>query len=186
MKHKLFVLSGPSGVGKGTLANMIRLRNPDIALSISCTTREKREGEQDGVDYFFLTKEEFLRRANAGLFYEYSEHFDNFYGTPKDYVEKTLEEKNVLLEIDVNGGELVKAQRPDAVLIFLKAPSVEALRERLIRRNTESFDKIEKRLARLEYEYSLEKDYDYSVVNDDLEEAYEELIKIIGKESEKE
>ena len=97
-----------------------------------------------------------------------------------------LEEKNVLLEIDVNGGELVKAQRPDAVLIFLKAPSVEALRERLIRRNTESFDKIEKRLARLEYEYSLEKDYDYSVVNDDLEEAYEELIKIIGKESEKE
>lgn len=185
MRHKLFVLSGPSGVGKGTLAKMLKDRT-DIALSVSCTTRAPREGEKDGVDYFFLTKEEFLRRANKGLFYEYSEHFDNFYGTPKDYVEKMLESNNVLLEIDVNGGELVKKQCPYAVLIFLKAPSAEALRERLIRRNTESFEKIEKRLSRLDYEYSLERDYDYSVINDDLEKAYEELIQIIKKESEQE
>ncbi len=184
MKHKLFVLSGPSGVGKGTLAKMIKERNADIALSVSCTTRKPRAGETDGVDYFFLTKEEFLRRANGNLFYEYSEHFDNFYGTPKDYVESMLETKNVLLEIDVNGGELVKKQCPEAVLIFLKAPSVEALRDRLIHRNTESFEKIEKRLARLDYEYSLEKDYAYVVINDKLEKTYNELMEIIRKESE--
>ncbi len=184
MKHKLFVLSGPSGVGKGTLANMIRERNDDIALSVSCTTRAPRAGERDGVDYFFLSKEEFLRRANLNLFYEYSEHFDNFYGTPRDYVEEALKSKNVLLEIDVNGGELVKKQCPEAVLIFLKAPSVEALRDRLVHRNTESFEKIEKRLARLDYEYGLERDYDYVVVNDKLENAYKELMEIIRKESE--
>ncbi len=183
---KLFVLSGPSGVGKGTLANMLKERNPEIALSVSCTTRAPRKGETDGVDYFFLTREEFLERANKGLFYEYSEHFDNFYGTPKDYVEKMLETKNVLLEIDVNGGELIKKQCPDAVLIFLKAPSIEALRDRLVHRNTETYEKIEKRLARLDYEYSLEKDYDYVVVNDKLETAYNEILEIIKKESNKE
>ena len=183
---KLFVLSGPSGVGKGTLANMLKERNPEIALSVSCTTRSPRKGEVDGVDYFFLTRDEFLDRANRGLFYEYSEHFDNFYGTPKDYVEKMLETKNVLLEIDVNGGELIKKQCPEAVLIFLKAPSIEALRDRLVHRNTESYEKIEKRLARLDYEYSLEKDYDYVVVNDKLETAYNEILEIIKKESNKE
>ena len=183
---KLFVLSGPSGVGKGTLANMLKERNPEIALSVSCTTRAPRKGEVDGVDYFFLTRDEFLDRANRGLFYEYSEHFDNFYGTPKDYVEKMLETKNVLLEIDVNGGELIKKQCPEAVLIFLKAPSIEALRDRLVHRNTESYEKIEKRLARLDYEYSLEKDYDYVVVNDKLETAYNEILEIIKKESKKE
>ena len=183
---KLFVLSGPSGVGKGTLANMLKERNPEIALSVSCTTRAPRKGEVDGVDYFFLTRDEFLDRANRGLFYEYSEHFDNFYGTPKDYVEKMLETKNVLLEIDVNGGELIKKQCPEAVLIFLKAPSIEALRDRLVHRNTESYEKIEKRLARLDYEYSLEKDYDYVVVNDKLETAYNEILEIFKKESNKE
>lgn len=184
MKHKLFVLSGPSGVGKGTLAKMIKERNAaDVALSVSCTTRAPRDGEVDGVDYFFLSREEFLQRANNNLFYEYSEHFDNFYGTPKDYVEKSLENKSVLLEIDVNGGELVKKQCPEAVLIFLKAPSVEALRDRLVHRNTESFEKIEKRLSRLDYEYGLEKDYDYVVINDKLEKTYKELMEIIKKES---
>ena len=180
---KLFVLSGPSGVGKGTLANMLKERNPEIALSISCTTRPPRKGETDGVDYFFLSRGEFLERANKGLFYEYSEHFDNFYGTPKDYVEQMLKTKNVLLEIDVNGGELIKKKCPEAVLIFLKAPSIEALRDRLVHRNTESYEKIEKRLARLDYEYSLEKDYDYVVVNDKLETMYNEILEIIKKES---
>ena len=165
---------------------MLKERNPEIALSVSCTTRAPRKGEVDGVDYFFLTRDEFLDRANRGLFYEYSEHFDNFYGTPKDYVEKMLETKNVLLEIDVNGGELIKKQCPEAVLIFLKAPSIEALRDRLVHRNTESYEKIEKRLARLDYEYSLEKDYDYVVVNDKLETAYNEILEIIKKESNKE
>ena len=180
---KLFVLSGPSGVGKGTLANMLKERNPEIALSISCTTRPPRKGETDGVDYIFLSRGEFLERANKGLFYEYSEHFDNFYGTPKDYVEQMLKTKNVLLEIDVNGGELIKKKCPEAVLIFLKAPSIEALRDRLVHRNTESYEKIEKRLARLDYEYSLEKDYDYVVVNDKLETTYNEILEIIKKES---
>lgn len=180
---KLFVLSGPSGVGKGTLANMLKERNPEIALSISCTTRPPRKDETDGVDYFFLSRGEFLERANKGLFYEYSEHFDNFYGTPKDYVEQMLKTKNVLLEIDVNGGELIKKKCPEAVLIFLKAPSIEALRDRLVHRNTESYEKIEKRLARLDYEYSLEKDYDYVVVNDKLETTYNEILEIIKKES---
>lgn len=181
MKHNLFVLSGPSGVGKGTLARMLINRNPEIVISVSCTTRKPRANESEGKDYFFMTKEEFLAKANAGGFYEYSEHFDNFYGTPKDYVEEMLQTKDVLLEIDVNGGELVKKQNPNAILIFLKAPSIEELRNRLVKRNTETYEKIEKRLQRLDYEYSMEKDYDYVVVNDDLEQAYDEIIKIIEK-----
>lgn len=181
MKHNLFVLSGPSGVGKGTLARMLINRNPEIVISVSCTTRKPRANESEGKDYFFMTKEEFLAKVNAGGFYEYSEHFDNFYGTPKDYVEEMLQTKDVLLEIDVNGGELVKKQNPNAILIFLKAPSIEELRNRLVKRNTETYEKIEKRLQRLDYEYSMEKDYDYVVVNDDLEQAYDEIIKIIEK-----
>lgn len=181
MKHNLFVLSGPSGVGKGTLAAMLIKRNPEIVISVSCTTRAPRKGESEGKDYFFMSREEFLDKANRGGFYEYSEHFDNFYGTPKDYVEEMLQKKDVLLEIDVNGGELVKKQNPEAVLIFLKPPSKEELRNRLIKRNSESYEKIEKRLSRLDYEYSMEKDYDYVVVNDDLERAYGEVVEIISK-----
>lgn len=181
MKHNLFVLSGPSGVGKGTLARMLIDRNPEIVISVSCTTRKPRENEFEGKDYFFMSKEEFLAKANAGGFYEYSEHFDNFYGTPKDYVEEMLQSKDVLLEIDVNGGELVKKQNPNAILIFLKAPSIEELRNRLVKRNTETYEKIEKRLQRLDYEYAMEKDYDYVVVNDDLERAYDEIVEIIAK-----
>lgn len=181
MKHNLFVLSGPSGVGKGTLARMLIERNPEITVSISCTTRKPRSGETDGKDYFFMSREDFLKKANGGGFYEYSEHFDNFYGTPRDYVEKTLKTKDVLLEIDVNGGELVKKQNPAAVLIFLKPPSLEELKNRLVKRNTESYERIEKRLERLSYEYSMEKDYDYVVVNDDLERAYGEIVQIITK-----
>lgn len=181
MKHNLFVLSGPSGVGKGTMAKLLKERLSDLAISISCTTRAPRAGEVDGKDYIFLTRKEFLDKANSDGFYEYSEHFDNFYGTPKDYVSKSLETKDVLLEIDVNGGELVKKQCPEAILIFLKPPSLEALRQRLTGRNTESYEKVEKRLERLPYEYSLEREYDYVVVNDDLESAYNEIVNIIKK-----
>ena len=181
MKHNLFVLSGPSGVGKGTIARMLVERNPEMAISISCTTRQPRPGEVDGKHYFFMSKEDFLKKANSGGFYEYSEHFDNFYGTPKDYVEKELLSKDVLLEIDVNGGEIVKKQNPKAILIFLKPPSTEELKRRLVERNSESFGKIEKRLARLDYEYAMEKDYDYVIVNDNLEEAYNEIVAIVNK-----
>jgi len=180
--NKLFVLSGPSGVGKGTLAKMLIKNNPDISLSISCTTRTARAGEVDGKDYFFITKEEFLSKVEKGGFLEYSNHFDSYYGTPKDYVEETLKTSHVLLEIDVNGGLEVKKSTDSAKLIFIAPPSLEELRNRLIKRNTETAEKIEKRLSRLDYELSQKDCYDYVVVNDDLNKAYNEIIEIIEKE----
>ena len=179
MKNNVIVLSGPSGVGKGTIANLLKART-DIKVSISCTTRSPRNGEINGKDYFFITKEEFLDKIKNDGFLEYSEHFGNYYGTPKDYVSKTLETNDVLLEIDVNGGTLVKEKEPNAKLIFLAPPSETELRNRLTKRNTESQEKIDERLSRLSYELSLKEKYDFVVINDDLEETYKKISTIIN------
>ena len=181
MKNVLIVLSGPSGVGKGTLAKMLKDRI-DMKVSISCTTRNPRVGEEDGKDYFFISKEKFLEKVESGGFLEYSNHFGNYYGTPKDYVEEALKEKDVLLEIDVNGGLSVKKADSNAKLIFLAPPSTEELKARLIKRNTETEEKITERLSRLDYEMSKQSEYDYTVINDDLEETYKKIIEIINKE----
>jgi guanylate kinase len=182
MKNLLLAISGPSGVGKGTLVNLLLERDRSLRLSVSCTTRAPRAGEEDGKQYFFLSKEEFERRIAADAFLEYDKHFDNYYGTPKDFVLKTLETKSVLLEIDVMGATDVKRKFPETVTIFIAPPSEKELKDRLRGRRSESDEQIETRLKRLDYELSFAKDYDYVVVNDRLEDAYGELCDIIKKE----
>lgn len=179
MANVLLVISGPSGVGKGTIVRALKKRRTDVVESISCTTRAPREGEKDGREYFFLSKAEFLRRIEENGFLEYDAHFENYYGTPKAFVEEQLKTKSVILEIDVEGALKVKKVRPDSVLVMIAPPSVEELKSRLVGRNTETEEQIEKRLARLEYELSKAKEYDFVVVNDDLESAIKQVEGII-------
>ena len=185
MRNVLFVLSGPSGVGKGTIAKKLIERNANYCLSISCTTRSPRVGEVNGKEYFFISKEEFINKINSNGFLEYSEHFDNFYGTPKDFVLEKLNFNDVLLEIDVNGGLNVKKEYDQAILIMVVPPSIEEIKNRLLKRGTESLEKIESRMSRIEYELGKKNLYDYSVVNDDLNIAVEEIEKIIEIEKNK-
>lgn len=182
MRNLLVVLSGPSGVGKGTVAKKIVEKDDNFALSISCTTRKPRKGEVDGREYFFIEKEEFLKKAENGGFLEYSEHFENYYGTPKDFVLSKLESKDVMLEIDVNGGLAVKGNFKDAILIMLLPPSAEEVKRRLIKRNTESEEKIKLRMERMKFELDKQKYYDYSVVNDDLDTTVKKIREIVKKE----
>ena len=179
MKNVLVVLSGPSGVGKGTIAKKLTKRNKDFFLSVSCTTRKPRNGETHGVEYFFITKDEFSEKVKNDGFLEYSEHFENCYGTPKEFVLEKLNSKDVILEIDVNGGLNVKKNYPNALLIMILPPSLEELKSRLIKRKTESLEKIELRMQRIEYELSKKDLYDYAVVNDDLEETVLKIENII-------
>ena len=179
MKNKLLVISGPSGVGKGTIVKAIKARRDDVVESISCTTRLPREGETHGKEYFFLTKEEFLQRIESDDFLEYDEHFGNYYGTPKSFVREMLKEKSVILEIDVVGALNAKKAIPESVLIMIVPPSVEELKRRLIGRGTETEDAIQNRLSRLDYELSQQDKYDYVVVNDDLERAIGQIEDIL-------
>lgn len=182
MRNVLIVLSGPSGVGKGTIAKILVERNKGLGLSISCTTRGPRNGEQDGREYFFISKVDFEKKIQENGFLEYSEHFENFYGTPKDYVEKSLETKDVILEIDVNGGLNAKNNYPNAILVMIVPPSLEELKNRLVARGTETEEKINLRLQRIDYELSKKDLYDYVVVNDNLSDAIVEIEQIISKE----
>ncbi|MDE7082830.1 MAG: guanylate kinase [Clostridia bacterium] len=179
MKNLLIVLSGPSGVGKGTVLKKLLSSSDGYALSVSCTTRKMREGEVDGKSYFFISKEQFLKTVEENGFLEYSNHFENYYGTPRKFVEKQLETHDVILEIDVNGALQVKKSYPEAILIMLLPPSQEALRNRLKGRATESEDEIDRRIKRAEYELSKQELYDYSVVNDDLEACVKRLNNLI-------
>ena len=182
MKNILMAISGPSGVGKGTLVKALLQKRKDVTVSVSCTTREPRPGEREGKDYFFLTREEFLRRAEAGDFLEYDEHFGNFYGTPKSFVREALKEKSVILEIDVVGALNAQKAFPECVLVMILPPSAEELKKRLRGRNSETEAEIESRLARLDYELSQRDKYDYAVVNDSLEGALARLEEILDGE----
>ena len=185
MKNVLMVVSGPSGVGKGTLVKRLCAERNDLALSVSCTTRAPREGEVHGREYYFISKDEFLRRVKDGDFLEYDEHFGNFYGTPISFVREQLKTRSVILEIDVVGGKNAKKAFPECVLIMIAPPSVQALRERLLGRNSETEEEIENRLSRLEYELAQAEFYDHVIVNDDLETAYRELNELIDNEKQK-
>ena len=179
MKHLLMAISGPSGVGKGTLVKTLIKRRADVVESVSCTTREPRAGEIHGREYFFISKEEFLRRIEESDFLEYDEHFGNYYGTPKSFVEQTLKSKSVIMEIDVVGALQAKKSFPECVLIMIAPPSLEELKARLTGRGTETEAEIENRLSRLEYELSHKDQYDYVIVNDDFEQAMSELNAIL-------
>ena len=181
-KHVLMAVSGPSGVGKGTIVKTILERREDVVESVSCTTRAPREGEVHGKHYFFLSHEEFQRRIQEDDFLEYDEHFGNYYGTPKSFVAETLKTKSVIMEIDVVGSLNAKKVFPECVLVMIVPPSIEELKKRLIGRGTEGKEEIEGRLARLEYEISQKDKYDYVIVNDDLETAIADVLKIIDGE----
>lgn len=181
-KGKLYVISGPSGAGKGTICHEL-LKDYSNEFSVSMTTREPREGEVHGEDYFFVSREEFLANIDEGKFLEYATVFDNLYGTPKDKVENRLERGyNVLLDIDVQGGLQVKKAMPEAILIFVLPPDMKTLRKRLEGRGTESEEKIEKRLSRALGEIKLIGEYDYYLINDELSKAVQDAESIMNAE----
>jgi guanylate kinase len=182
MKHEgvLIVLSGFSGAGKGTIVKRLMSQYDNYALSISMTTRAPREGELDGREYFFSTKEDFEKRIEENGLIEYACYCGNYYGTPKDYVQKMLKEgKDVILEIELQGAMKVKEQFPQALLLFVMPPSAEILKERLTGRGTETAEVIESRLARASEESEGIEQYDYIVVNDVLDECVERVHRII-------
>ncbi len=180
----LVVLSGPSGVGKGTVCRKLLESNPNMTLSISVTTRAMREGEKDGKDYFFRSKEEFSRMVRDGEFLEYMRVFGTHsYGTPKKYVQEQLDAgRDVILEIDVQGGLRVKEVCPEAVLVFLAPPSMEELKHRLINRGTESEESIERRTDVAYSEMQCITYYDYVVINCTVDQSVEGLEAIIHAE----
>lgn len=177
---KLYIISGSSGVGKGTVIAGFLERNSNFKLSISCTTRPMREGEVDGVNYFFLTKDEFLKSAEAGEFLEWAEFSGNYYGTKKAFVEKTLSQgTNLIIEIETQGALQVKEKMPEAVSIFIDPPSYEDLEIRLRNRKTETEEAIARRLKFVNLEKENSKKYDYKIVNDTVENAIAQIEKII-------
>lgn len=181
---KFFVISGSSGVGKGTVIKEFLRRNPSFRLSISCTTRGKRDGEIDGVNYFFLNKNEFQNCIKNNEFLEWEEFSGNFYGTKREFVEKCLEnDENLILEIDTKGALSVKTLMDNAVLIFIAPPSIEELEKRLRGRHTETEEAIQRRLSSIKLEIENSKQFDYIVVNDTVKNAVKELEKIILEKS---
>lgn len=178
-KGLLFILSAPAGTGKTTIAQMLCEKFPRIVKSISNTTREPRADEKDGVDYYFTSREEFEQKVNNGEFLEHATVFDDYYGTSKERVIEELEKKkHVLLVIDTQGALQVK-EKMDAILIFLCPPSIEELRERMIHRQTETKESIEKRLHAAEKELSMKKYYDYQIINRDLDVAFHAMQSIV-------
>ena len=180
-KGYLVVLSGPSGVGKGTIGGRLLAGHSDMCFSVSCTTREIREGEQEGVNYFYKTMEQFEEMIANGDFLEYMQVFGkNFYGTPRAFVEEKLAQGIcVLLDIDVQGAMVVKQNYPDALLIFIAPPSLEELHRRLVNRGTETLEAVERRFAQAKTEFTYVDRYDYVIVNDDLEVAVADVESII-------
>lgn len=182
MKRKglLVVVSGPAGVGKGTLCKAYMKKFDDMKLSISNTTRLPRDGERDGVEYNFTTKENFLKMIENDELLEYVNVFENYYGTSKKWVQEQLDMGNdIILEIDIVGAMNVKKTYDNALLLFIIPPSYEVLEKRLRNRNTDSDDQIRQRLERMEEEIKIMKDYDYFVVNDDIDESLDMMKAII-------
>ena len=179
-KGKLVIVSGPSGSGKSTVTKIVKDRL-NIPLSISATTRQPRVGEVDGKDYYFLTTEEFENKIKNDEFYEYANVHGNYYGTLKEVVESNLNKGlNVILEIDVQGALIAKEKKKDAVLVFFRTKDMETLEKRLRNRNTDTEEVIQTRLKNALKELEYEKKYDYTIINNDIEESCRELINIIN------
>jgi len=180
---RVFILSGPSGVGKSTIIKRVLAEVPNLRLSVSLTTREPRSGEVDGRDYTFVPRERFERMIEEGRFLEWARVFDNYYGTAKSQVQATLDaDCHVLLDVDTQGALQIQEVTAGAVYVFIRPPSLEALRERLTGRNTETPEVLAKRLARAEHEIGLSHHYDHVIVNDDLERAVAECLAIVREE----
>ena len=182
-KGKLFVISGPSGTGKGTICKEILDADKNIRLSVSMTTRSPRQGEEHGVHYFFATHDEFRELIAGDGFMEYAEVFGNYYGTPKKQVKEWLDQgTSVILEIDVQGALQVKKNFPEGILIFILPPSMEELRNRIIGRGSETEESMARRLGAALEEINNIGQYDYRVVNDDLQEAVSQVQAVISAE----
>jgi len=182
-KGLLIVVSGPSGAGKGTICKELLTNNSQIKVSISSTTRLPRTGEEDGVNYFFIDKNKFESMISNDEFLEYASVYDNYYGTPKEYVMNNLENGNdVLLEIDIVGALQIKERFEDAVFIFILPPSLEELKNRIIGRGTESPSDIEKRYGSAISEIKQVIKYDYAVINDDVAKAVQDIESIMSAE----
>ncbi|GLO65939.1 MULTISPECIES: guanylate kinase [Oceanobacillus] len=182
-KGILFILSGPSGVGKGTVRKKLFEEETDLQYSISMTTRNRRPGEVDGVDYFYKTKEEFEQLIKDGQLLEYAQYVNNYYGTPRNYVEETLEKgQDVFLEIEVQGALQVKENFPEGVFIFLFPPSLDELKNRIVSRGTESQELVLNRLKEARNEIEMMDAYDYVVVNDEVQHAVDKVKTIIKSE----
>ena len=182
-KKKLFVISGSSGVGKGTVIGAFLKNNPTFSLSISYTTREKRQGEVEGVNYFYVSKEEFLNSIHNNEFLEWAEFSGNYYGTKREFVQKCLDKNgDLILEIETQGAMQVKDKMPESVLIFIVPPSYQDLEFRLRNRKTESEEAIAKRLDFVKFEMSNSERFDYRIVNDEIQNTVSELERIIKSE----
>ncbi len=182
-KGTLIVLSGFSGVGKGTVIAQVRARRPDIYYSISFTTRAPREGEQDGVNYYYISRDAFQARIERGEFLEYAEYVGNYYGTSMQIIRDKLNQGlDVLLEIEVQGAATVREKMPESVSLFIAPPSFEELSRRLRQRGTDSEEKIQKRLEMARREVKEVEKYDYIVINDTVEQAATEVIAILTAE----
>ncbi len=179
-KGNLFIVTGPSGAGKGTVLGRLLPTMEQLQYSVSATTRAPREGEEDGVNYYFLNRNDFLNMVDRGEFLEYAEYVGNFYGTPAGPVDECLEKGvDVILEIEVQGALTVKSKRPEAKLVFIIPPTFADLELRLRSRGSESDEIIAKRLEKAKEEYSMANHYDYIVCNGEVEQAVEELRSII-------
>lgn len=176
----LIVVSGPSGVGKNTVINNLFIRKPDLRYSVSATTRDPRPNEIDGQHYFFLTETEFQKKITAGDFLEWAKVYENYYGTPKQHVQQLLSSGcDVILDVDVQGALQVKKSLPEAVLIFLAPPSLAELKKRLAGRNTEPETELNKRLQYIETEFQMMPQYDYLVINKEIDLTCDQIECII-------
>ena len=183
-KNKLFIISAPSGAGKTTLVRRILENYPQFAFSVSATTRKPRANEKDGIDYYFISAEEFISKRDQDYFLEWEEVYEGmFYGTPRSEVDRIFSEGKVpLFDLDVVGGANLKQQFGDkAVSFFIRTPNLEILRERLISRGTDSPEAIDKRCEKAEWEMTFEDKFDYVIVNDELESATKALFSIIDQ-----
>lgn len=182
-KGLLIVISGPSGAGKGTICKRFMERNKNVVLSVSATTRAPRNGEVEGVNYYFMSKEKFKEKINDNDFLEYAEVYDNYYGTPKSNVQEMLDSgKDVILEIDIQGALKVKENSEEGVFIFILPPSMEELKQRIINRGSETQESLMKRFKSAYKEINFVSRYNYAVVNDEVDIAVEKLEAIICAE----
>jgi guanylate kinase len=179
----LIVVSGPAGVGKGTVLSLVRQKNSDVVFSVSATSRHPRPGEIDGVNYFFVSRPQFERMIQENKLLEWVEYCGNYYGTPKEYVEEQLRKGHiVILEIEVEGARNIKKQYPQCVSIFISPPSLDELKKRIVNRGTETPEVIERRMQRAQNELMHISEYDYVIVNDTVEDSAERFLDIIRKE----